>query len=110
MKIFLVAIAAVALVGFSMVAVPIALEYLFHPAERQRRRHAGKEWNYGKVHLPYVSTSEGDTLMLETKIKYSQERGEYFYKSDKAPRSRWRQGWVKVKSDELINHIEKELS
>lgn len=110
MNAFLVGAAAVACVGFFMVAVPITLEYLFNPAERQRRRHAGKEWSYGKAHLPYKSTSDGSKLMLETKIKYSKNRGEYFYKSDKAPRSRWRQGWVEVTSDELTNHIKNELS
>jgi hypothetical protein len=110
MNAFLVGAAAVACVGFLMVAGPITLEYLFNPAERQKRRHASKEWSYDKVYLPYESTSDGSKLMLETKIKYSEERGEYFYQSRKAPRSRWRKGWVEVTSDELTDHIKKELS
>lgn len=110
MNAFLVGAAAVACVGFLMVAVPITLEYLFNPAERQKRRHASKEWSYDKVYLPYESTSDGSKLMLETKIKYSEERGEYFYQSRKAPRSRWRKGWVEVTSDELTDHIKNELS
>jgi hypothetical protein len=108
MNAFLVGAAAVACVGFFMVVVPITLEYLFNPAERQKRRHAGKEWSYDKIRLPYESTSDGSKLMLETKIKYSEEREEYFYKGDKAPRSKW--GWIEVTSDELTDHIKNELS
>lgn len=106
MDVVIVAFAAVALVAFFMVALPIGIEYIFHPAERQRRRHKGKEWSYGDAYLPCASTSEGDVFELETRIKYSAKRGEYFYQTRS---SQWTKGWKKIESKDLIEKVKTQL-
>lgn len=99
----LIAVASVVLVMTAYIGVPILFEELFHPASRQRRRHEGKDWQYAVVELPYVNTDGSEKVFIDTQVKYSEERGEYFLRN-RGPK-RFEADWTKTEADNIIQRI-----
>ena len=113
MKPFLVAIF---LIVFGVVLNPllpfvhILHEYFFHPAHRQKRRHAKKEWDHGTIEIPHQNTS-GDTFWIERDVKYSEERDEYFLRNERPHHNgiRWEPNWNEVTSEKIKKLIQKQI-
>lgn len=104
---FLSAFLAVGLLMAFWIGLPIAVEYFFHPARKQERRHQGTDFEQAVVELPYKSSDH--TVWLETPIKYS---GDDYYRQNRRPRiegERWEKNWIPVESESLIETIEEQL-
>jgi hypothetical protein len=91
--------------------VHIIFEYFFHPAHRQRRQHAKKEWKRATVDIPHRGTSREKTFWFEREVKYSIERDEFFLRNRRPYCNgvRWEPNWNEVTSDNIKQVIKRQL-
>lgn len=89
--------------------LPVFVEWAFHPRERQRRRHQGKDWNYATVDLPHINAGGTLEVTMKRQVKYSDNE---YYLRNRSPRChgrRWEPNWIKVESDSTKEAIKEQI-
>lgn len=100
---------AFAIVVSAPIWLPVLFEWAFHPRERQRRRHQGKDWHYAIVDLPHVNADGTFEATMKRQVKY---RDDEYYLRNRKPQChgrRWEPNWIEVESDSTKETIKDQI-